>query len=119
MAYFSGSGKEPVKTGGTWLKVDDVKTSEGFNIVDEIKAGRGKYETQGCASGMIKRKSDGKLFMKTFKPMELEKLSDAYGEDSTKWIGKAFGLVRLTSKKWDKEYLALNVEIDLDEESPF
>jgi hypothetical protein len=107
------------KGGGTWIKVDDVKTSDTFNIVDEIKSGRGKYETEGCASGMIKRKSDGKLFMKTFKPMELEKLADNYGEDSKKWVGKAFGLVRLTSKKWDKEYLALNVEIDLDEETPF
>lgn len=111
--------KKRVSVGSFLKKGEDIKDGDVVEIANEGKQVEGQFGLQNLF--LIKTK-DGKEGNLSLNQTSLNNLIDAFGEDATKWIGKAVKVWAILSNvqgKMLKVYYLSHIDAEINEDGEF
>ena len=111
--------KKRVSVGSFLKKGEDIKDGDVVEIANEGKQIEGQFGLQNLF--LIKTK-DGKEGNLSLNQTSLNNLIDAFGEDATKWIGKAVKVWAILSNvqgKMLKVYYLSHIDAEINEDGEF
>ena len=111
--------KKKISAGAFLKKGEDIKDGDIVEIANEGKQVEGQFGLQNLF--LIKTK-DGKEGNMSLNQTSLNNLIDAFGEDATKWIGKAAKVWAILSNvqgKMLKVYYLSHIDAEINEDGEF